>query len=143
MAKNKHENLDSFEHFLQTTDVVFDLLLPNQIPQILCGVYLNPRYLRGSDFLMRFSQGRWAEDILVRTINATVDFRAVPYGPSSVAPSDPREMEHYFELEWSDTLLLRLLEARDPAKWASRKHQTVEGNMELRQIVLDDGEGEA
>ncbi|HID62187.1 MAG TPA: AccI family restriction endonuclease [Anaerolineae bacterium] len=46
---------------------------------------------------MRFSQGRWAEDILIRTINATEDFRAIPYGPSSVAPSDPREMELYFE----------------------------------------------
>ena len=46
---------------------------------------------------MRFSQGRWAEDILVRTINATNDLRAVPYGPSSVAPADPYEMELYFE----------------------------------------------
>ncbi len=46
---------------------------------------------------MRFSQGRWAEDILIRTINATADFRAIPYGPSSVAPSEPREMELYFE----------------------------------------------
>ncbi len=46
---------------------------------------------------MRWSQGRWAEDIVVRAINATGEFWAVPYGPSSVAPSDPQEMEQYFE----------------------------------------------
>jgi hypothetical protein len=97
MTRNKHSRFDSFEHFLQTTDVVFDFLLTDQFPQILCELYLNPRYLRGSDFLMRFSQGRWAEDILVRTINATADFRAIPYGTSSVAPSEPQEMERYFE----------------------------------------------
>ena len=86
-----------FEHFLQTTAVDLDFFLPDLFPQVLCEFYLNPRYLRGSDFLMRFSQGRWAEDILIRTINATEDFRAIPYGPSSVAPSEPRKMELYFE----------------------------------------------
>lgn len=88
---------DSFERFLQTTEVDLDFLLSDLFAQVLCEFYLNPRYLRGSDFLMRFSQGRWAEDILVRTINATDDLRVVPYGPSSVAPSDPYEMERYFE----------------------------------------------
>lgn len=88
---------DSFERFLQTTDTDLDFLLPDLFTQLLCWFHLNPRYLRGSDFLMRFSQGRWAEDIVARTINATDDWRAVPYGPSSVAPSDPHEMELYFE----------------------------------------------
>ncbi len=46
---------------------------------------------------MQWSQGRWAEDVVVRAINATGEFWAVPYGPSSVAPSDPQEMEGYFE----------------------------------------------
>jgi hypothetical protein len=87
----------SFERFLQTTKMDFDFFLPALFAQAPCELYLNPRYLRGSDFLMRFSQGRWAEDILMRTINQTDDFRAVPYGPSSVAPSDPHEMERYFE----------------------------------------------
>ncbi len=87
----------SFERFLETAVADLDFVLPALFAQELCGFYLNPRYLRGSDFLMRFSQGRWAEDIVVRTINATDDFRAVPYGPSSVAPSDPHEMERYFE----------------------------------------------
>ena len=89
----KRSSFDCFEQFLQTTEIDLDFLLPDLFAQVLCGLYLNPRYLRGSDFLMRFSQGRWAEDVLMRTINATDNLRAVPYGPSSVAPSDPPEME--------------------------------------------------
>jgi hypothetical protein len=97
MIAGKHSSFDSFERFLQTAEIDLDFLLSDLFTQVLCEFYLNPRYLRGSDFLMRFSQGRWAEDILVRTINATDDLRAVPYGPSSVAPSEPYEMELYFE----------------------------------------------
>ncbi len=96
MSKHYH-SYDSFEDFLQTTAVDLEILLPKLFIQEICDFYLNPRYLRGSDFLMRWSQGRWAEDIVVRAINATGKFRAVPYGPSSVAPSDPQEMERYFE----------------------------------------------
>lgn len=60
--------------------------------------WLNPRRLRGSDFLMRWSQGRWSEDRLIEAVNATQDFFALPYGPSSVAPSgDVRAFELYFE----------------------------------------------
>jgi len=88
---------DSFEDFLQMTAVDLEILLPPLLSEELSDFYLNPRYLRGSDFLMRWSQGRWAEDIVVRAINATREFSAVPYGPSSVAPSDPQEMERYFE----------------------------------------------
>jgi len=97
MEDSRRSIFDNFEQFLQTTSVDLDFFLSDLLPQVLCEFYLNPRYLRGSDFLMRFSQGRWAEDILSWTINATGDFRAIPYGPSSVAPSDPREMELYFE----------------------------------------------
>jgi hypothetical protein len=97
MTRREHSSFDSFERILQITEVDLDFLLSDVFAQVLCEFYLNPRYLRGSDFLMRFSQGRWAEDIVVRTINATDDLRAVPYGPSSVAPSEPREMELYFE----------------------------------------------
>jgi hypothetical protein len=97
MTASKHGSFDSFERLLQATEVDLDFLLSDLFAQVLCEFYLNPRYLRGSDFLMRFSQGRWAEDILVRTFNATDDLRAVPYGPSSVAPSEPYEMELYFE----------------------------------------------
>lgn len=97
MAEDRQTISGSFERFLQTTEIDLNFLLSDLFAQALCEFYLNPRYLRGSDFLMRFSQGRWAEDIVARTVNATEGFRAIPYGPSSVAPSDPREMELYFE----------------------------------------------
>ena len=59
---------------------------------------LNPRRLRGSDFLMRWSQGRWSEDLLIGAVNGTGKFVAIPYGPSSTAPDDdPRKFELYFE----------------------------------------------
>ena len=59
---------------------------------------LNPRRLRGSDFLMRWSQGVWSEERIVQAVNASPDFYALPYGPSGVAPDDdPRAFELYFE----------------------------------------------
>ena len=58
---------------------------------------LNPRRLRGSDFLMRLSQGQWSERRFVDAVNATARFYAIPYGPSSVAPAAVREYELYFE----------------------------------------------
>ena len=60
--------------------------------------WLNPRRLRGSDFLMRWSQGVWSEKRLIDAINSTEDFLAIPYGPSGTAPSnDVRAFELYFE----------------------------------------------
>jgi len=58
---------------------------------------VNPRRLRGSDFLMRWAQGRWSEEIVVRALNATDQFGVIPYGPSTVAPEDPNELELFFE----------------------------------------------
>jgi hypothetical protein len=58
---------------------------------------LNPRRLRGSDFLMRWSQGRWSEERLRQAINQTDLFYALPYGPSGTAPEEVREYELYFE----------------------------------------------
>jgi hypothetical protein len=59
---------------------------------------LNPRRLRGSDFLMRWSQGVWSERRLIEAINNTGQFYAIPYGPSSTAPTDDiRAFELYFE----------------------------------------------
>lgn len=59
---------------------------------------LNPRRLRGSDFLMRWSQGVWSEERTIQAINEQGDFFAIPYGPSSVAPDDDvRAFELYFE----------------------------------------------
>ena len=59
--------------------------------------WLNPRRLRGSDFLMRWSQGLWSEKKLVQAVNATSEFFAMPYGPSGTAPEGVREFELYFE----------------------------------------------
>lgn len=59
---------------------------------------LNPRRLRGSDFLMRWSQGVWSEHRLTQSINEQTKFYAIPYGPSSAAPHDNiRKFELYFE----------------------------------------------
>ncbi len=59
---------------------------------------LNPRRLRGSDFLMRWSQGVWSEKRVIEAVNPTKEFLAIPYGPSGTAPSeDVREFELYFE----------------------------------------------
>lgn len=60
--------------------------------------WLNPRRLRGSDFLMRWSQGVWSEKRLTDAINQTNQFYAIPYGPSGTAPTDDvRAFELYFE----------------------------------------------
>lgn len=56
---------------------------------------LNPRHLRGSDFLMRWSQGQWSEHRLQQAVNETRRYMAIPYGPSSVAPDEPRAFELY------------------------------------------------
>lgn len=59
---------------------------------------LNPRRLRGSDFLMRWSQGVWSEQRLVDAINMSGVFFALAYGPSGTAPTqDVRAFELYFE----------------------------------------------
>lgn len=59
---------------------------------------LNPRRLRGSDFLMRWSQGVWSEERITQAVNETDEFFAIPYGPSGTAPdNDVRAFELYFE----------------------------------------------
>jgi len=59
---------------------------------------LNPRRLRGSDFLMRWSQGVWSEKRVIDAVDKTKEFLAIPYGPSGTAPSDDvKEFELYFE----------------------------------------------
>lgn len=59
---------------------------------------LNPRRLRGSDFLMRWSQGVWSEERLTQAVNESGRYFALPYGPSGTAPdNDVRAFEQYFE----------------------------------------------
>ena len=90
--------MHAFERLLSVSaeDVEFELCGFGYIPW--SDFVLNPRRLRGSDFLMRWSQGVWSEHRLIQAVNKTRNFYAVPYGPSSVAPSDDtRAFELYFE----------------------------------------------
>lgn len=60
--------------------------------------WLNPRKLRGSDFLMRWYQGVWSEKRLTDAINSTGLFYAIAYGPSGTAPTnDVRAFELYLK----------------------------------------------
>jgi hypothetical protein len=40
---------------------------------------INPRRLRGSDFLMRWAQGRWSEEIVIQALDQTSQFGVIPY----------------------------------------------------------------
>ena len=91
-------NWDAFEELLSVTvdDIELDFTGFSYIPWD--NFFLNPRRLRGSDFLMRWNQGVWSERIVIEAINDTREFYAIPYGPSSVAPDDDiRTYELYFE----------------------------------------------
>lgn len=87
-----------FEKLLSVSieEIELELRCCKAIPWV--NFLLNPRRLRGSDFLMRWSQGVWSEHRLLDAVNATENFYAIPYGPSSVAPHDDvRAFELYFE----------------------------------------------
>jgi hypothetical protein len=87
-----------FEEILSVSEEEIEIALKFQ-PDIPWADYiLNPRRLRGSDFLMRWSQGVWSEERIVQAVNETNEFWALPYGPSGVAPDhDVRAFELYFE----------------------------------------------
>ncbi|MBI4298553.1 MAG: AccI family restriction endonuclease [Chloroflexi bacterium] len=90
--------MQSFERILSTAeeDIEFELRGITVVPW--AEFWLNPRRLRGSDFLMRWSQGVWSEQRVIEAVNNTKDFFAIPYGPSGTAPTgDVRAFELYFE----------------------------------------------
>lgn len=96
---SKPGRLDYFNLYLQlpTSELIWEIggavhLSPGEIDFIV-----NPRRLRGSDFLMRWAQGRWSEEIVLRALNRTEQFGVIPYGPSTVAPEDPKELELFFQ----------------------------------------------
>ena len=94
----KGSTLRSFDDALLVPieDIELDLRAAGPLPW--ADFWLNPRRLRGSDFLMRWSQGRWSEDLLIDAVNSTGQYFALPYGPSSTAPDDDvRAFELYFE----------------------------------------------
>lgn len=90
--------MHSFEKVLSVSkeDIEFELRGLKEIAW--ADLWLNPRRLRGSDFLMRWSQGVWSEKRLTDAMNRTNQFYAIPYGPSGTAPTDDvRAFELYFE----------------------------------------------
>lgn len=89
-------DLFELELSVSTEEIEFKLSGFDPIPW--SDFYLNPRRLRGSDFLMRWSQGVWSERILTKALEDNSSFFALAYGPSGVAPEhDVREYELYFE----------------------------------------------
>src|SRR5690606_16052280 len=87
---------DAYERELAVSevDLAFELRGFEDVPW--ADYLLNPRRLRGSDFLMRWSQGRWSEDRFMEAVNSTGRYFALPYGPSGTAPDDdPRQFELY------------------------------------------------
>ncbi len=94
MANHEHP----FESSLSVGVEYLDGVLANPPPLPWLEFWLNPRRLRGSDFLMRWSQGVWSEKRLLEAVNTTQEFHAIPYGPSGTAPTGSvREFELYFE----------------------------------------------
>jgi hypothetical protein len=92
------KEIHPFERILSATidDIEFELRGISEVAW--ADFWLNPRKLRGSDFLMRWSQGVWSEKRLIDASNKTGQFYAIPYGPSGTAPAnDVRAFELYFE----------------------------------------------
>lgn len=93
---NKH--IHSFEKVLSVSKENIALELSDFSLLPWADFLLNPRRLRGSDFLMRWSQGVWSEHRLIEAVNDKGKYFAIPYGPSSIAPDDDiRAFELYFE----------------------------------------------
>ena len=140
----KHTDWDVFEQFLSATveDIELEFTGFTYIPW--ANFILNPRRLRGSDFLMRWNQGVWSERIVIEAVNDTQEFYAIPYGPSSVAPdNDVRTYELYFErLEQAGLSRLKrpdiLIFNKSDASTVNRMVYTLGGEQELPFIPEDD-----
>ncbi|MGE5445898.1 MAG: AccI family restriction endonuclease [Ignavibacteriales bacterium] len=89
--------MDLFDTSLSILNEDITIDLRGQYPVARVDFFLNPRHLRGSDFLMRWSQGVWSEERIIQAVNETNKYFALPYGPSSIAPQDIRERDLYFE----------------------------------------------
>ena len=95
--KKRREPLHPFEAALSVGMETIEFELWGHQPAPWADFWLNPRKLRGSDFLMRWSQDEWSEARLTEAINETDEYLCYPYGPSGVAPDEVREFELYFE----------------------------------------------
>jgi hypothetical protein len=56
-----------------------------------------PPTFRGSDFAMRYEQGRWSEDRIIEAICASENYWAFAYGRSSIGPTDKTKIAQYWE----------------------------------------------
>jgi len=95
MVKSGRKQLSLFETALSVPAEEIEFLLRGTILVPWAEYVLNPRRLRGSDFLMRWSQGQWSEERVVQAVADTGQYFALPYGPSSTAPDDVQEFELY------------------------------------------------
>lgn len=90
--------MDLFDGVFSVIEEEIEFDLRSISPIAWAEFWLNPRSLRGSDFLMRWSQGVWSEERLTEAVNETQSYYALPYGPSGTAPNDDtRAVELYFE----------------------------------------------
>jgi hypothetical protein len=87
-----------FEKVLSVTTEDIELYLRGCRHEAWLEHILNPRRLRGSDFLMRWSQGVRSEKRIIDAVEQSKQFFAISYGPSGTAPTnDVRAFELYFE----------------------------------------------
>lgn len=92
------KNMHPFEKLLSVSKENIALELKDFPLLSWADFLLNPRRLRGSDFLMRWSQGVWSENRLIEAVNNNGKHFVIPYGPSGTAPTDDvRAFELYFE----------------------------------------------
>ncbi len=73
--------------------------IPAPTPEQVAGCEKDPTRpptFRGSDFTMRWEQGRWSESRIMEAINNSKKFRAIAYGRSQLGPSDSSKMGKYW-----------------------------------------------
>ncbi|HOU13219.1 MAG TPA: AccI family restriction endonuclease [Anaerolineae bacterium] len=119
----------SFDESLSVAaeDIAFELRGYTQVEW--SDFVLNPRRLRGSDFLMRWSQGVWSEERIIQAVNETAEFFAIPYGPSGTAPADSvRDYELYFER--LEAVGLGIIKRPDLLVFRKADQQTIMGLIE-------------
>jgi hypothetical protein len=143
--------MDSFENVLSVPVEDIEIELRGFAPVPRDEYLLNPRRLRGSDFLMRWSQGVWSEKRIVQAVNESGEYFALEYGPSGTAPEDDvAAYERYFlELEQAglgsqkrpDLLVFRevdksyVLGAIETLGGISRLPFTPEDQAEMRRLI--------
>jgi len=71
---------ETFENILSIAEEDIEFELRGLASVTWADFLLNPRRLRGSDFLMRWSQGVWSERRLIEAVNDTREFLLLNMG---------------------------------------------------------------